>query len=133
MHAVEKQTARIRAIREVADRRGVPLFINARTDLFLQESDAARHVGLVDEAIARGKAFAEAGASGFFVPWLVDEGLIAKVCAASSLPVNVMMRPGAPDLKTLAAAGVARVSYGPFPYRAMIETLKQEARAVYQA
>ncbi|MNY80344.1 hypothetical protein D3C86_2213440 [compost metagenome] len=59
--------------------------------------------------------------------------MIAKVCAASILPVNVMMRPGAPDLKTLAAAGVARVSYGPFPYRAMIETLKQEARAVYQA
>lgn len=133
VHAVEKHAARIRAIREMADRRGVPLFINARTDLFLQESDAARHAGLVDEAIARGKAFAEAGASGFFVPWLVDEGLIAKVCAASSLPVNVMMRPGAPDLKTLAGAGVARVSYGPFPYRAMMEKLKQEAEAVYQA
>ncbi|KOF19881.1 phosphonomutase [Ensifer adhaerens] len=133
VHAVEKQAARIRAIREMADRRGVPFFINARTDLFLQESDAARHAGLVDEAIARGKAFAEAGASGFFVPWLVDEGLIAKVCDASSLPVNVMMRPGAPDLKTLAGAGVARVSYGPFPYRVMMEKLKQEAQAVYQA
>ncbi len=72
MHAVEKQAARIRAIREMADRRSVPFFINARTDLFLQESDAGRHAGLVDEAIARGKAFAEAGASGFFVPWLVD-------------------------------------------------------------
>ncbi|NVD37590.1 isocitrate lyase/phosphoenolpyruvate mutase family protein [Ensifer sp. HO-A22] len=133
VHALEKQAARIRAIREMADRRGVSLFINARTDLFLQASDAAQHAGLVDEAIARGKAFAEAGASGFFVPWLVDADLIAKVCAASSLPVNVMMRPGAPDLKTLAAAGVARVSYGPFPYRAMMEKLKQEAQVVYQA
>lgn len=131
VHAVDKQAARIRAIREMADRRDIPLFINARTDLFLQESDETRHAGLVDEAIARGRTYAEAGASGFFVPWLVDEGLIAKVCAASSLPVNVMMRPGAPDLKSLAGVGVARVSYGPFPYRAMMEKLKAAATEVY--
>lgn len=131
VHALEKQVARIRAIRDMADRRGVPLFINARTDLFLQASDAAEHAGLLDEAIARGKAFAAAGASGFFVPWLVDADLIAKVCAASSLPVNVMMRAGAPDLKTLATAGVARVSYGPFPYRSMIDNLKAAATEVY--
>lgn len=132
VHAVEKQAARIRAIREMADRRGIPLFINARTDLFLQESDETRHGGLVDEAIARGKAYAEAGANGFFVPWLVDEGLIAKVCAASSLPVNIMMRPAAPDVKTLARAGVARISYGPFPYRVMMEKLKAAATEIYK-
>ncbi|MEI2300789.1 isocitrate lyase/PEP mutase family protein [Ensifer sp. MJa1] len=131
VHAIEKQAARIRAIRDMADRRGIPLFINARTDLFLQEGDEARHAGLVDEAIARGKAYAEAGANGFFVPWLVDAGLIAKVCAASSLPVNIMMRPAAPDLKTLAGAGVARVSYGPGPYRAMMEKLKAAASEIY--
>ena len=41
-------------------------FINARTDLFLktQTYDDA----LVDQVIERGKAFADAGASGFFVP-----------------------------------------------------------------
>lgn len=132
VHALEKQVARIRAIREMADRRGVPFFINARTDLFLQASDVAHHAGLVDEAIARGEAFAEAGASGFFVPWLVDVDLIAKVCAASSLPVNVMMRPGAPEKAALAAAGIARISYGPFPYRSLMEKLKQDAAAVYQ-
>lgn len=131
VHPVEKQAERIRAIREMADRRGIPLFINARTDLFLQEGDESRHAGLVDEAIARGKAYAEAGASGFFVPWLVDEALIAKVCAASILPVNIMMRPAAPDLKTLARAGVSRVSYGPGPYRVIMEELKAAATEVY--
>lgn len=131
VHSVEKQAARIRAIRDMSDRRGIPLFINARTDLFLQEGDETRHAGLIEEAVARGRAYAEAGASGFFVPWLVDEGLIAKVCAASNLPVNVMMRPAAPDLKTLAGAGVARVSYGPGPYRAMMEKLKVAATEIY--
>ncbi|WP_331373106.1 isocitrate lyase/PEP mutase family protein [Sinorhizobium chiapasense] len=133
VHAVEKQAARIRAIREMAERRGIALFVNARTDLFLQESDATRHAALLDEAIARAKAYAEAGASGFFAPGLADAELIGRLCAASTMPVNVMMKPGAPDLATLAAAGVGRVSYGPFPYRAMIERLREEAQKVYES
>ncbi|HXV31199.1 MAG TPA: isocitrate lyase/phosphoenolpyruvate mutase family protein [Sinorhizobium sp.] len=131
IHAIDRQVARIRAIRDMAERQGIPLFINARTDFFLQESDPARHAGLLDEAIARAKAYAGAGASGFFAPGLADVDLIARLCAASSLPVNVMMKPGAPDLATLAAAGVGRVSYGPFPYRAMIAWLRGEAEKVY--
>lgn len=132
VHAMDKQASRIRAIREMADRRGIALFINARTDLFLQESDATRHAGLLDEAIARARTYAEAGGSGFFAPGLADAGLIGRLCAASPLPVNVMMKPGAPDLATLAAAGVGRVSYGPFPYRAMIAWLGNEAQKVYE-
>jgi len=115
----------------MSERQSVPLFINARTDLFLQESDEARHASLLDQAIDRAKAYADAGASGFFAPWLIDADLIARLSAASPLPVNVMMRPGAPDLATLAAAGVARVSYGPFPYRAMMAWLRAEAEKVY--
>jgi 2-methylisocitrate lyase-like PEP mutase family enzyme len=37
-----------------------------------------------------------------------------------------------PEVRTLAGLGVARVSYGPGPYRAMIERLKGEAAKVYQ-
>lgn len=126
-----KRAARIRAIRAMADGKGIPFFINARTDLFLAESDLSKHAGLVDEAIERGKAYAAAGGSGFFVPGLIDPVLIEKICAASLLPVNIMMRTGAPDVKTLAKLGVGRVSYGPGPYRSMMEKLKQEAAAIY--
>lgn len=133
LHPVENQAARIRAIREMAEGRGIPFFINARTDLFLREGDQSRHAGLVDEAIERGRAYAAAGASGFFVPWLIDPALIEKICGASTLPVNIMMRPGAPDVRTLARLGVSRVSYGPGPYRAMMEKLKEAAAAVYAA
>ncbi|TCL72236.1 isocitrate lyase/phosphoenolpyruvate mutase family protein [Rhizobium sp. BK251] len=133
LHSTEAQAARIRAIRDMADGRGIPFFINARTDLFLREGDDSKHAGLVDAAIERGRAYAAAGASGFFVPWVIDPALIEKICAASSLPVNVMMRPGAPDIKTLAGLGVRRVSYGPGPYRVMIEKLKEAAAAVFAA
>ncbi|ULR43738.1 isocitrate lyase/phosphoenolpyruvate mutase family protein [Rhizobium sp. K102] len=131
LYPVESQAARIRAIRAMADGKDIPFFINARTDLFLAESDLAKHADLVDEAIERGRAYAAAGGNGFFVPGLIDPDLIEKICAASSLPVNVMMRAGAPDVKTLARLGVGRISYGPGPYRSMMEKLKQEAAAIY--
>ncbi|PCK85805.1 phosphonomutase [Rhizobium sophoriradicis] len=131
LYPVESQAGRIRAIRAMADGKDIPFFINARTDLFLAESDLAKHAGLVDEAIERGRAYAAAGGNGFFVPGLIDPGLIEKICAASSLPVNLMMRAGAPDVKTLARLGVGRISYGPGPYRSMMDKLKQEAAAIY--
>ncbi|MBB5665493.1 2-methylisocitrate lyase-like PEP mutase family enzyme [Rhizobium leguminosarum] len=131
LYPVESQAARIRAIRAMADGKDIPFFINARTDLFLAEGDLAKHAGLVDEAIERGRTYAAAGGNGFFVPGLIDPALIEKICAASSLPVNIMMRAGAPDVKTLAKLGVGRISYGPGPYRSMMEKLKQEAAAIY--
>lgn len=133
LHPVEAQAARIRAIREMAEARGIDFFINARTDLFLQEGDGSRHAGLVDAAIERGRAYAAAGASGFFVPGLIEPALIEKVCAASTLPVNIMMKTGAPDPAALARLGVSRISYGPGPYRAMMEKLKEAAAAIYSA
>ncbi|PTM97434.1 isocitrate lyase/PEP mutase family protein [Mycoplana dimorpha] len=133
VHPIALQAERIRAIRRVTAARDMPFFINARTDLFLQEADANRHGGLIEAAIERGTAYAEAGASGFFVPGLADPDLIGRICAAVALPVNVMMRPGVPDIATLAGLGVARVSYGPGPYRAMVEWLGRQAATVYGA
>lgn len=130
LHSIENQTARIRAIRAVADESGLPFFINARTDLFLKAPDD-QHAGLLDDAIARAHAFAEAGASGFFAPWLADPALIKRLCEESPLPVNIMMKAGAPTVAELAACGVSRVSYGPGPYRAMIAWLKGEAAKIY--
>tara|TARA_R110002049_G_scaffold140930_7_gene302379 strand:+ start:31307 stop:32068 length:762 start_codon:yes stop_codon:yes gene_type:complete len=122
LHDLDVQVARIAAIRAAADAEGVALFINARTDLFLQSKpeDHAHHVAA---ALMRARAFAEAGANGVFVPGLADAGLIAQVCAQSDLPVNVMKSPAAPDISALAACGVARISHGPFPYRDAMKAL----------
>lgn len=115
LYDVDIQVDRIKAARAAGEAAGVPFFINARTDLFLQ-SGPDEHAGHVDAAIERSKAYAYAGADGFFVPGLGDPTLISKVVDGTSLPVNIMM--GAQlSVARLATLGVARVSFGPAPYR----------------
>ena len=124
LHPLDLQVRRIRAIRDaVRD----AFFINARTDLLLktQQHDDA----LIDQVIERGKAFADAGASGFFVPRLSDPKQIERVVREVPLPLNVIAFPGAPDKKVWADAGVARISHGPFPHRALMAKLEEMARA----
>ena len=124
IHPLELQVRRIEAIRRAA---GDDFFINARTDLFIKNE--ARDDALVGQVIERGKAFAGAGASGFFVPRLADPRQIERIVSAVPLPLNVIAFPGAPPKADWAAAGVARISHGPFPHRALMAQLEQAARA----
>ena len=124
LHPLDLQAKRIAAIRAAV---GDDFYINARTDLFLktQTYDDA----LVDQVVERGKAFADAGASGFFVPRLAEPKQIERVVREVPLPLNVIAFPGAPDKKLWADAGVARISHGPFPHRALMAKLTEMARA----
>jgi 2-methylisocitrate lyase-like PEP mutase family enzyme len=127
LYDTERQATRISAIRRAADKAGVALFINARTDLFLGQGNEPS--ATVDEAVNRSKAYADAGASGFFIPGLQEEPLIARICEESALPVNVMVMDGVPDNERLAQIGVARISYGPNPYiEAMASVQDRTAR-----
>ncbi len=83
----------------------------------------------INEAIQRAVAYAEAGASGLFIPGLADLDQIRTVCEQSPLPVNVMMLPGMPTPKQLVEVGVARISYGPAPYLQMMKGLEAAGRA----
>ncbi|MFY0617014.1 isocitrate lyase/PEP mutase family protein [Shimia sp.] len=130
LHSLETQSDRIQAIRAAADDAGLPLFINARTDLFLQSAPEA-HGTHLQEAITRGKAYADAGASGFFVPGLSDPKMITQVCDASALPVNVMCLDVSADTAPLAELGVSRISFGPAPYRAALRALTAQAKQLY--
>ena len=124
VHPLDQQCRRIQAIRGAV---GDAFFINARTDLFLktQTHDDA----LIDQVIERGKAFADSGASGFFVPRLADSRQIERVVREVPVPLNVIAFPGAPAKSEWAAAGVARISHGPFPHRALMAQLEEAARA----
>tara|TARA_R110002126_G_C10490973_1_gene504710 strand:- start:114990 stop:115751 length:762 start_codon:yes stop_codon:yes gene_type:complete len=130
LYPENEQCLRLEAARGAAKQAGVPLFINARTDLFLKETDQDKHKDLIPEAKARAAAYQDAGASGFFVPGLVQPELIAEICDQVTMPVNVMMRGGAPDMKTLASLGVARISFGPGPYFKAMDELAQRYRAI---
>ena len=131
LYPVATQVDRIRAVRRAAERFGVDLFINARTDLFLKSTDPASHPGLMPEAIERAKAYAEAGASGFFAPLLGEPALIKTLCEATSLPVNIMAFSKAPPNAEIARCGAARISYGPRPYRAAMKSLRESATEVF--
>ena len=86
---------------------------------------------MLGEAIERAKAYEDAGANGFFAPALLDEGMIAKLCEATQLPVNLIAIPGCPPKAKLAELGVARISYGPVPYRQMMAALSEGATAAF--
>ena len=129
LYPVYRQVCRIGAVRAAADKKGVALFINARTDLFLgQPGDPASSI---DDALKRAAAYAGAGASGFFVPGLRDEALIGRICDGVTLPVNVLALDGVPSNKRLADLGVARVSYGTIPYTRAMSALKEGAIKVF--
>jgi 2-methylisocitrate lyase-like PEP mutase family enzyme len=130
LYTQEDQAHRIAAIRAVADETGIPFFINARTDVFLL-SDAADHASRMKEATDRCDVYAEAGASGLFVPGLVDPELIARMCEHTALPVNAYMKDGAPSIAEMAKLGVARISHGPVPYREAMRALTERAKGVY--
>ena len=133
LYPLEVQAVRIRAAREAAKAASVALFINARTDVFLQLDPAAHDERVVDEAVRRAVAYAEAGANGFFAPGLVDAQHVETLCRRSPLPVNIMMLTGAPPAGQLAGLGVARVSYGPGPYQQAMAALTEAAHAAQSA
>ena len=128
IRALEPYRGRFAVIRKAAEQQRVALFINARTDLFLaQGRDAAQSLG---EALDRAKAYAAAGASGFFIPGLRDDALIGRVCNGMALPVNVMVTDGVPSNDRLTELGVSRISYGPIPYICAMGVLQQDAKKV---
>jgi 2-methylisocitrate lyase-like PEP mutase family enzyme len=128
MHSIEVQTRRIAAARRGA---GPAFFLNARTDIFLQAKPDTHDQAKADAATERAHAYAEAGASGFFVPGLADLKLLERVCAASPLPVNFMAFPGAPSAKAVAEAGIARISHGPFPHMLALRAFEDAAREAF--
>ena len=124
LHPLELQVRRIAAIRRAV---GDAFFINARSDLFLKVRD--HDEALADQAIERARAFADAGASGFFLPRLGDLRLAERVVRGSPIPVNAIAFPGAPSRAEFASAGIARISHGPFPHKALMAQLTEAARA----
>lgn len=108
-----QQVARIKAMRAVGDALGVPLVVNARTDYFLIGGRDPR--ALLPDAIARGRAYAQAGADCIFLPGLNDAALIAEAVAAIPAPINILASALSPSLPELARLGVKRISLGTAP------------------
>ena len=104
------------------------LFINARTDPFILRIGSPEEC--LDEAIRRAPLYAEAGADGLFVPFVTDLELIRQLARQSPLPLNVMRVSTTPSIADLCAAGVARISHGPYPYLIAMSALESAAREI---
>ena len=126
LYDIADQVSRIAALRAGV---GANFFINLRTDLFLKAKPEDHDSALADQAIERGRAYANAGANGFFIPGLADLSLVERITKTVNLPVNAMHLPDGPTRAQWANAGIARVSHGPFPYMAMQEWLAGQAKA----
>jgi 2-methylisocitrate lyase-like PEP mutase family enzyme len=128
LHPIAWQAERIAAARGAV---GPDFFINVRTDLFLKAPQETHDEAMLNEAVERVRAYADAGASGFFVPMLGDLGMLSRLCAVSPVPVNFMTYPGCPSNADVAATGVARISHGPFPHMALMGQLEDAAREAF--
>lgn len=131
VRTVADQAERIAAARQAADAVGVPLFINARVDIYLRAiGEPAERLGTT---VARAAAFMEAGASGIFVPGVVDPATVSALVEAIDAPLNVLVGPGAPPIPELAALGVARVSLGSSIAAAAYALVDRAAREAFGA
>jgi 2-methylisocitrate lyase-like PEP mutase family enzyme len=110
LRSAAAQAAIIRAVTDAAP----GLFVNARTDTFWLR--IGPEPGRLTDTIGRLLTYADAGASGVFVPGLADLQAVDTVTARIPQPLNLLWQPGA-SLAELGRAGVARVSTGSAPYR----------------
>jgi 2-methylisocitrate lyase-like PEP mutase family enzyme len=108
--APELLCAKIRAIKAAAKAKDADVFINARCDVYLQ--NLAPDERKREEALRRGKLYAEAGADGLFLPAMNDLSDIRAAVSAIDLPLNILIMRAAPPLDVLKEAGVRRVSAG---------------------
>ena len=122
------QVARLRRARQIADAAGIGFFVNARTDVFFQRPAEQHDEEMLQGAIERSRAYADAGADGLFAPGLSDLALIGRLAEASPLPLNIMVDTRTPPHRALAGQGVARVSHGPGPYLLAMKALEEAAR-----
>ena len=122
---------KIRAVRAATKARGVDVFLNARTDVYLR--GLVPPADAVAEALRRARLYAEAGSDGLFVLVVKSSADIEAIAAATPLPLNVVTMPGIAPVAELRRLGVRRLSVGPAlmevalaaAKRACVELLKQ--------
>jgi 2-methylisocitrate lyase-like PEP mutase family enzyme len=120
------QVKNIRTIRETSAALGVPLVINARTDVYLLPIGPAGT--RFERTVERLRAYREAGADCLFAPGLCDRDAIAKLVKALGAPLNILVSQGCPSLAELEKLGVARVSAGSSAMRAAMGAFQRVAK-----
>ena len=123
MRPLPEAAAMMAAAVAAAEGDGVPFALNARTDAYLRAGDRDRGE-LLEDAVARGRAFLDAGATCVFVPGRLEVAEIeALVAGIGQRKLSVLAGPGFPAGSELEAMGVARISFGPWTQRLALTAL----------
>jgi 2-methylisocitrate lyase-like PEP mutase family enzyme len=122
------QLEKLRAVREVAAKAGIPLLLNARTDVYLEKVGPPET--RYDMTVKRLAAFRDSGADCVFAPGLQDPQAIGRLVRDLACPLNILAGPGSPSIPELHALGVARVSLGSGPMRASLGYLRGVAEEI---
>jgi 2-methylisocitrate lyase-like PEP mutase family enzyme len=127
---LDAQRKRIEAVRDAAERTGIPLVINARTDVYLGEvgEPSTRFA----EAVRRVNAYHQSGADCLFIPGLTDGDTIKRLVRELAGPLNILVGPGAPPIPELESMGVRRVSVGSQIIRATLAVARDAARELLE-
>ncbi len=120
------QVRKICAIRETSAALGVPLVINARTDVYLMP--IGPETTRFERTVERLRAYREAGADCLFAPGVCDREIIAKLVQALGAPLNILVSQGCPSLDELEKLGVARASAGSSAMRAALGAFQRVAK-----
>ncbi len=129
LYSTDFQCERIKAVRAMADEEGIPLVINARTDVFIRNSGGSPEANLA-EAIDRLNAYLAAGANCLYPIVLGDLDALKEIYSATQAPINVYAGRTNATMHELEAAGMSRVSLGPGMMQATLATMKQIAQAL---
>ena len=108
----DAQAERVAALKDAGRRAGVDVVLNARIDSFLRAGPDADPAAVVDDAIARGRRYAEAGADCVYPIFARGRDAIRRLVAEVGAPVNIAAGPAGLGRSELAELGVARVSFG---------------------
>ncbi|MDE3135615.1 MAG: isocitrate lyase/phosphoenolpyruvate mutase family protein [Acidobacteriota bacterium] len=128
---INLQCDRVRAAREAGEQAGVPLVINARTDVYL--AGIGSPAEQFAEAIRRANAYREAGADCLFLPGATDAAVIARLVREVNGPINILAGPPTPPVGELERMGVRRVSMGSGPMRATMALMQRIARELAES
>ncbi len=128
---LDDSVAVVESIVRAAEAEGVPFALNARTDAFVRAGHRPVAESVAD-AIQRGRAFLDAGATAVFVPGILDATVTRQLVEGiGEGKVSVIGLPGALAASEYEKLGVTRISYGPLPQRVALTAVQELAASLY--
>lgn len=129
LRPIPEQVERIKAVREIAERRGVHLVINARADSFFAEGFASDEER-IEDVVTRLNAYTQAGADCVYPVGRGDKTTLKILRKRISAPINVLATAKTASLKELQELGIHRVSFGPYIFRSLLAKLSAMQDAI---